>query len=1390
MPKKIENKDLFASDLFQSQKKSVAELTKLIELLKEEMKDLLKVQGEIIKTADKSSVEGLNKRKKAIDEVNTVEKEMIRLDKQKESLQAKLQLAESSQAKAVERTRQALNKKRKAVRDQIKAETTLTGAYQKQSKRLNELRLRLKNIIIEEGKSSKETRRLAREVTLLDGKLKAADRAAGQFQRNVGNYPDTIGRATTVLRQFGLTIGAIGLTRKFFNEIKDFEQGLIGVGKVADISGQELKDFGASVIETSNRLKSISTEKLLELSTAAGQLGVKGEANILKFAETLARLEKATDVIGEEGARSIARILNITNEGVDTVDRFGAAIVALGNDFAATESEIIKASTEVARATTVFGVSSQQAAAFGAVLTSLGVQSEAGGTAIGKTFRAINKSILAGGKQLQELERITQLTGKQLRETFATDATKVFNLFIKGLNRTQKEGEDLTSTLESFGLSNERLLKVIPVLVGRQDELTRAMDLSSDAYEKNTALIVESDKAMDSVQGALDFVINRFSNLFTEVATGNGVLEGLKNLLNFVGNNLGSILKVVKAVVIGWISYRLALRLVNRETNKFKRLGIISLFRSMIKTMALMTKGTRGLALGFRRIRKAIKSIPLVAWISGITTAISLLIDFIGGIDDSADALDAEARALEESNKQLTERQRLLAQFAGEEKSIAQQIKGITELTDKQVKNLLAQAKNQLQTVDDIGNEAILSAAKTLETLDNNAKSKQIINEKIIDQQKRLNQALEEGDIEQSLRIKEEIKQNDILLLSIDDINEIRKVSNKRISEEEEIRTELTQSQIKSIEEELKRRKLLIKSSATASSSSKKELTELQKLQKALSELNTLRANELILRGETEKFIDITAEARALDERIKLIREKLKFDQKANEGLEEEIALINALIDAEQKRSTGIDTGRIQSLKTEIDLLDQQLNVLEDIIDAEEETESQLKEFDTLQLKRIDASKELQRLSFGRLDPAKTERDLIRDSARIRLKFIDDEKESLRNKIQLDKFNEELQLKLLKLLLEEKQLRQDIRDVRFDEEQERISNAALDLQIKFNEEILNGTLETNEEIVEAETQLQIKLLRLRIAGLKNQRTQFDETSEEYKELTLEILQAANEIGDLQDMIVDNLNKTADEEAQILRDRLNALQEFARKAVEIANAKTDKEIEAINKELSANQKNQSKLEKLAAEGNLKAEQSISAEIKREAELERQKSALEKKKIRRKMIIEGLDLLSAKIDNGDTDAVTSVINDMTRLLGALALLPGFYKGTDTTVEKALGKSPLNTKKDAYVIRVDGKEKIMNPEQSARTGNATTEEITKAYEMSQMGAFDQNVFIRPQIEALQAPFQDQKQLLNKLDQVTQAIKDKPTLADLKLDDLMEYFTKTIEINGDLHKTHYKLK
>src|SRR5690606_8446080 len=88
----------------------------------------------------------------------------------------------------------------------------------------------------------------------------------------------------------------------------------------------------------------------------AGQLGIRAVANLTNCTRTIDQLTGATTLTGEEGAKNLARLMNIMQESMGNVDRLGAAIVDLGNNFASTETEILNMSLRIAGAGKTIGL--------------------------------------------------------------------------------------------------------------------------------------------------------------------------------------------------------------------------------------------------------------------------------------------------------------------------------------------------------------------------------------------------------------------------------------------------------------------------------------------------------------------------------------------------------------------------------------------------------------------------------------------------------------------------------------------------------------------------------------------------------------------------------------------------------------------------------------------------------------------------------------------------------------------------------------------------------------------------------------------------------------------------------------------------------------------------
>lgn len=349
-------------------------------------------------------------------------------------------------------------------------------------------------------------------IAALQNSLKNTGKTAEKATKQASVFGDVLkAQLSSILAvNFGSLIKS--QIQQAFNSFVDFEAGLINVAKTTGLTEKEVEALSRSIEAMARRLP-VSTKELLAISASAGQLGVRGVKSISLFTETIAKLGKVSDLSGEVAATTLTRILNVTRESIDTIPAFASGVVALGNAFAATESEIARVTNEVARSSAQFGVSAGDAAALGATLRAFGVRAEEAGTVVGKAFLAIKNSIELGGSRLIQLEKITGSTGKELKKQFGEDAIGVFEKFLDGTRRMSKEGAVLTTEFQKIGLSGIRVQKVLPVLSENVDELRRAMSTYNIGSKDAVALNDEFGRASKSTASQIVLLDNAMDEL-------------------------------------------------------------------------------------------------------------------------------------------------------------------------------------------------------------------------------------------------------------------------------------------------------------------------------------------------------------------------------------------------------------------------------------------------------------------------------------------------------------------------------------------------------------------------------------------------------------------------------------------------------------------------------------------------------------------------------------------------------------------------------------------------------------------------------------------------------------------------------------------------------------
>ena len=177
----------------------------------------------------------------------------------------------------------------------------------------------------------------------------------------------------------------------------------------------------------------IATAQLNQIGELGGQLGVS-TSGLPVFIDTIAKLGVATRLSTETAALSLARLQTIFQLPETAVDNLASSLVDLGNNFAALEDEILSTSLRLAAGAKVAGATVADTLAIATTLQAIGVQSQAGGTAIARVFQAITIALQGGTKELTTFAQVTGMTNQAFAQLAKENPAQALNPFLVGLS--------------------------------------------------------------------------------------------------------------------------------------------------------------------------------------------------------------------------------------------------------------------------------------------------------------------------------------------------------------------------------------------------------------------------------------------------------------------------------------------------------------------------------------------------------------------------------------------------------------------------------------------------------------------------------------------------------------------------------------------------------------------------------------------------------------------------------------------------------------------------------------------------------------------------------------------------------------------------------------------
>lgn len=344
-----------------------------------------------------------------------------------------------------------------------------------------------------------------------DKEFKKKMRGVAQEVKTFGDWADvTKGILASSAIQKSLQV--IGdYFKKAWDASVEFETAMAGVAKTTDMSAVQLDAMAEKIKALSERIP-VSTTELAGLVEAAGQLGIADEY-LLTFAETMAALGVSTNLSASEAATSLAQLANVMRTSGKDYDRMGSSIVALGNSSATTEKDIVEMSQRLAGAARVVRMSEAQVFGYAAALSSVGVEAEAGGTALQKMWGDIETMVATGSEDLAGWAKVAGMSAAEFAEAWEKDAGSAYQAFVEGLGKGNERGQSAIATLAELGVTEQRTTRAVLGLATAGDLLARSLATSEEAWNENTALAKEAGTRYGTTASQIQMAENAVNNL-------------------------------------------------------------------------------------------------------------------------------------------------------------------------------------------------------------------------------------------------------------------------------------------------------------------------------------------------------------------------------------------------------------------------------------------------------------------------------------------------------------------------------------------------------------------------------------------------------------------------------------------------------------------------------------------------------------------------------------------------------------------------------------------------------------------------------------------------------------------------------------------------------------
>lgn len=282
---------------------------------------------------------------------------------------------------------------------------------------------------------------------------------------------------------------------------------------------------------------------LTKIAALGAQLGVPTEA-LAEFTDVVAKFSASTGVAAEEAGAAFGRIGSAFNLHEEDYNNLGSAIAEVGVSSAATETEIIAITQQLAPLASLAGFSAQEVVGLSGALASMRIRPELARGAFQSTIFKITAATENGGKSLQAYADIMGITGDQVKNLYKTNPAQFFQDYITGIGQAMEGGRTFSEILDGLGVKEKRERQFILAMANQYGFLGKQIELANKSYDAGTFLDKSSAIVFQTLAANLQKLSNSFANLGATL--GGASLGPLTQLVEILASGTQAITDFIK----------------------------------------------------------------------------------------------------------------------------------------------------------------------------------------------------------------------------------------------------------------------------------------------------------------------------------------------------------------------------------------------------------------------------------------------------------------------------------------------------------------------------------------------------------------------------------------------------------------------------------------------------------------------------------------------------------------------------------------------------------------------------------------------------------------------------------------------------------------------------